>query len=101
MEIVRMIKKLKPKTNHLVFITTNDQNIESAQRDLYANGFQGSGRVFIKNGKRVSVIKAGTPYEGATNYSLVHFSWHDDLGKDLNALDMVRKWETKATEILT
>lgn len=101
MEIVRLLKKLKPTTNHIVFMTTNKENLDSAQRNLFANGFKSVGRVFTKDGKRVSVIKAGTPYEGAKDYSLVHFSWYNDLGNDLNTLEMVKKWEAKATEILT
>ena len=101
MEIIQMLRKLKPKTGHVVFMTTDDTKFENAHKSLYANGFVSTGRVFTKGDKRVSVIMAGTPYEGATNFSLVHFSWYSDLGNDAESLRRVRQWETKATEILT
>ena len=98
--IYEILSQLTPNTKHIVVMANN----KDISRDLInelrtTEALSGEGRVFFKGDTRISIVAAGDSYEGAENYSLLHWAWYNQPeGKDMKK---VQQWEAKATEILT
>lgn len=99
-QIYEILSQLRPKTDHIVILTNDKNTSRGIINELRSVGeLSGEGRVFFKGDTRISIVAAGDSYEGAENYSLLHWAWYNQPeGKEMKK---VQQWEAKATEILT
>lgn len=97
--IYEILEALTPKTNHIVVMTNDSKTSREIINELRCQNLDGEGRVFFKGDSRISIVAAGDAYEGAENYSLLHWGWYNQ--PETQAMKKVRQWEAKATEILT
>ncbi len=98
--IQEILNALTPATNHIVVMANSKDLCRELINEMRTNtNFEGEGRVFFKGDSRISIVAAGDAYEGAENYSLLHWGWYNQPNeKDMKK---VQQWEAKAKEILT
>lgn len=98
--IYEILSQLNPATNHIVVMANNKDISRELINELRTiTELKGEGRVFFKGDARISVVAAGDAYEGAENYSLLHWAWYNQ--PEPKDMKRVQQWEAKATEILT
>lgn len=98
--IYEILSALTPSTKHIVVMANNKSISRELINELRTiTELKGDGRVFFKGDSRISVVAAGDAYEGAENYSLLHWAWYNQ--PEAKDMKRVQQWEAKATEILT
>lgn len=99
--INELLSTIRPNTNHVVVLTNNIEASRELINEMRNNTkYNGEGRVFFKDDKRISIVTAGDAFDDQIgDYSLIHWAWYSN--PDQENMKRVQKWESKAKEILT